>query len=668
MRLSVVHFGALDTIEVDLQPGLNAVLGRNGAGKSTFVNAFYLALVGDTLDGASCSDIITWGFSEASVTLATDTFEIVRKITPTGVKHRMTIGDEVLTKKTEITDRVISLFNLPSIETFRNVYFAEQYRAVDFIYGTNAARLDMLSNVFGLKKFETIRSRLQDASSSIAIESISDELLEQLRASAAAAEERLSVFDADNKILEEQIRSSDKLDELMIIATKSATKEEYDQINADIEKNKGLLIDIEAELKQLPVGPTAEQREEYAKAYRYQQLKPEFDAAEKYYTETISEKHPSEESILKMTASIDTQLGSLRAKREQLVSRTNLLASGKCPLTGGDPCHDLAALANPAAISADIAKVDSDIQQAESDKEQASQLCVEARIYAKKVADATARYQNLKGLISQVEAYKDFDFDAWNNANCVDDSIDKKRADLVSQLAVVKLRISEYTEKLTEICVYPIISDVSVRKTAQDAINESNIASVQLEARLAVRKQLSDEVNNAVTQYTMALRSANDSVKLRATKAHLNKLRDLLHRDNVPRLLLEGVRDDLNAKLDEYISLFDLPYELNWTAEGDLLYRSPNSEWMGTKSLSGGQKYILMLALRWSLAELLNSVFPVLVLDEPTTGLDVNNRRLLAETLLSISDILGNRGMSLLIPTHDETIIQNAQNIIKIGG
>lgn len=668
MRLSVVHFGALDTIDVDLQPGLNAVLGRNGAGKSTFVNAFYLALVGDTLDGSSCSDIITWGFSEASVTLTTDTFEIVRKITPTGVKHRMTIGDEVLTKKTEITDRVISLYNLPSIETFRNVYFAEQYRAVDFIYGTNAARLDMLSNVFGLKKFETIRARLQDAASSIAIESISDELLEQLRLTAASAEERLSVFDAENKVLEEQVLSPDKLDELLTIATKSATQEEYDQINAAIEKSEALVADIEAELQQLPVGPTQEQREEYAKAYRYQQLKPDFDAAERYYQETIAEKHPSEESILKMAASIDTQIGTLYAKREQLVSRTNLLASGKCPLTGGEPCHDLAALANPAAINADIAKIDAEIQQAESDKEQASQLCVEARIYAKKVADATARYQNLKGLISQVEAYKDFDFDAWNQANCLDESVDKKRADLVEQLAGAKLRVNEYTNKLADVDVHPIIEGVHVRQKAQEAINVSNIASVQLEARLSLRKQISDESNNATKQYTMALQSVNDSVKLRSTKAHLNKLRDLLHRDNVPRLLLEGVRGDLNAKLDEYISLFDLPYEINWTAEGDLLYRSPNSDWMGTKALSGGQKYILMLALRWSLAELLNSVFPVLVLDEPTTGLDVANRRLLAETLLSISDILGTRGMSLLIPTHDETIIQNAQNIIKIGG
>jgi DNA repair exonuclease SbcCD ATPase subunit len=182
-----------------------------------------------------------------------------------------------------------------------------------------------------------------------------------------------------------------------------------------------------------------------------------------------------------------------------------------------------------------------------------------------------------------------------------------------------------------------------------------------------MRPSLKAAVDNAINQYHTALKSVEESGKLLEVRKHFELLRDLLHRDNVPRLLLEGVRGDLNNKLSEYVNMFDLPYELDWTADGDLLYKPLNSDWCSTRMLSGGQKYILMLSLRCSFAELLNSVFPVLVLDEPTTGLDTVNRGLLAETLLSISDTLCTRGMSLLIPTHDETIIQNAQNIIKIG-
>lgn len=667
MRLTLTHFGAVDSISVDILPGLNAVLGRNGAGKSTLVNAFYLALVGDPIDGSTCKELITWGFSEALVQLETASFTITRKLTFTGVKHKMVIGDEVITKKTEIADKIISIFNLPSIETFKNVYFAEQYRAIDFIYGTNSARLDTLSNVFGLKKFEIIRSRLHDVAASIAVEGVSDELLQQLGQAVDAAMQRLSEFDAEAYIAKCDVLDDDTYLELCNHATKCATKDEFKELVASIDATKQLLQDIQNELDALPKGPTQEQREAYAKAYRYQQLLPDFTAAEKCYKDTICEKHPSEESIIKMCADIDTHLGTLSAKRASMLERRNLLVSGKCPITGGAPCHDLLALSDPKAIDAEIAKIDAEIEQASSDKECALQLHTEARIYSKKVADVTARYENLKGLITQVENYKDFDFDSWNAANADIDAVEHKRADLMKQLASVNVTLDSLNKQHDEYKQYPLLGRIEMRQEALDKLKLHDEAVVACKTYESMRPTLTDTVNTTVNQYNTALKSIEDSKKLIAVREHFELLRDLLHRDNVPRLLLEGVRGDLNSKLSEYVNMFDLPYELDWTADGDLLYKPLNAEWCSTRMLSGGQKYILMLSLRCSFAELLDSVFPVLVLDEPTTGLDTVNRGLLAETLLSISDTLCTRGMSLLIPTHDETIIQNAQNIIKIG-
>ena len=667
MELSLTHFGAVDTITVVLEPGLNAVLGRNGAGKSTLVNAFYIALVGDPIDGATCKDLITWGFTEATIKLTTDTFEIVRKLTSTGVKHRMTIGSEVITKKTEISDRIISLYNLPSIETFKNVYFAEQYRAIDFIYGTNSSRLDTLSNIFGLKKFETIRSKLHDVASSIAVETISDDLLEQLRVGAEQAAEQLSVFDAELLIVQSNVLDDTTYAELADTASKCYTQQEYDNVVARLEAAQSLERDVNAELEMLTKGPTAEQREEYAKAYRYQQLKPDFDEAEKHYKQTLAERHPSEESIIKMCADIDTYIGTLNAKKASILERKNLLSSGKCPITGGAPCYDLTAMADPTALAADIAKIDEELAQALMDKEGAKQLSTEARIYSKKVADATARYENLRGLIQSVSAYKDFDFAKWDALNIDVDAVDKKRTDLLTQLAGISVELNRLNELLTTADAYPRIASEADRQAAVDKIKAHDDACSKLAVMTKTRETLAATCRTAEASYSEALSSISSSQKMRDIKKHFETLRNLLHRDNVPRLLLEGVRDDLNKKLDEYVSMFELPYELDWTADGDLLYKSINSDWCSTRMLSGGQKYILMLSLRWAFAELLSSVFPVLVLDEPTTGLDTVNRQLLAETLLSISDMLGTRGMSLLIPTHDETIIQNAQNIIKIG-
>lgn len=41
-RIEINNFGALESAEIDLEPGINALAGVNGAGKSTFINAVHL--------------------------------------------------------------------------------------------------------------------------------------------------------------------------------------------------------------------------------------------------------------------------------------------------------------------------------------------------------------------------------------------------------------------------------------------------------------------------------------------------------------------------------------------------------------------------------------------------------------------------------------------------
>ena len=99
---------------------------------------------------------------------------------------------------------------------------------------------------------------------------------------------------------------------------------------------------------------------------------------------------------------------------------------------------------------------------------------------------------------------------------------------------------------------------------------------------------------------------------------------------------------------------------------GSMQFDSVTGGYVDASRLSGGQKYVLSLIYRCVLAEMLNASFPVLVLDEPTTGLDVQNRELLVNMLRNVSAILSQRGMSLLIPTHDKLLTASADNVISI--
>ncbi|RDD52497.1 hypothetical protein BA065_01290, partial [Nanoarchaeota archaeon NZ13-N] len=87
--------------------------------------------------------------------------------------------------------------------------------------------------------------------------------------------------------------------------------------------------------------------------------------------------------------------------------------------------------------------------------------------------------------------------------------------------------------------------------------------------------------------------------------------------------------------------IFDIVVAKN--VDGKIIYKN-----VGEAGLSGGQTKILDLALRLSLASIINPNFKVLMLDEPTESLDENVRFSLAELLDSLE------GYQIILCTHDE--------------
>ena len=75
---------------------------------------------------------------------------------------------------------------------------------------------------------------------------------------------------------------------------------------------------------------------------------------------------------------------------------------------------------------------------------------------------------------------------------------------------------------------------------------------------------------------------------------------------------------------------------------------------------------MLAVANRCALADTLGAKFPLMVLDEPTTGLDDVNKGKMSQLLQKVSETLSGKGVYLVIPTHDEELLVNA-NVIKVN-
>ena len=82
------------------------------------------------------------------------------------------------------------------------------------------------------------------------------------------------------------------------------------------------------------------------------------------------------------------------------------------------------------------------------------------------------------------------------------------------------------------------------------------------------------------------------------TQSLMQAVRGTLHRDAVPRILLDDIREELNAQLSHFTQLFEFPYDVVWGEDGSMQFDSVTGGYVDASRLSGGQKYVLSLIYR----------------------------------------------------------------------
>ena len=124
-------------------------------------------------------------------------------------------------------------------------------------------------------------------------------------------------------------------------------------------------------------------------------------------------------------------------------------------------------------------------------------------------------------------------------------------------------------------------------------------------------------------------------------------------KDGLPRVIHRSVLDQLVTTINRELSCFDSPFEV--TVNDDLTFTAtfPDGVVSVAKDLSGGQKVMLALAF-WSA---INCTFArnlgIMILDEPTDGLDQTNKQHLYRIMEEWSKLLRRRDQQVIIITHD---------------
>ena len=200
------------------EKGINLILGRNGSGKSSIIEAIGLALFGGGLRDKQ-EDAIKWNERRSRITvtfLADDGLEYrVEKVFGTGSSHELHQGDLLIARgKENVIEKIRIICGLQGdiSKTFENVIVAFQNRIADQFLGSPAARRDYFNRVFQVDLYRKIstdfmRSYLTDLRNEN--EAIEREIafMEQQLERKAEVEERVKTLSGDLSRAKEELKS-----------------------------------------------------------------------------------------------------------------------------------------------------------------------------------------------------------------------------------------------------------------------------------------------------------------------------------------------------------------------------------------------------------------------------------------------------------------------------
>lgn len=140
-----------------------------------------------------------------------------------------------------------------------------------------------------------------------------------------------------------------------------------------------------------------------------------------------------------------------------------------------------------------------------------------------------------------------------------------------------------------------------------------------------------------------------------------------LHKDGLPRLIHASVLKDLARVVNDELRRYDDPFTV--TVNEDLTFRVhfPDGTRGNSTSISGGQRYLLVLSFLMAMNRTFAQNLGIMFLDEPTAFLDEENVMFLLKILEQLKRTLRSRGRQLVVVTHVEALATIADTVYSLA-
>jgi exonuclease SbcC len=158
--------------------------------------------------------------------------------------------------------------------------------------------------------------------------------------------------------------------------------------------------------------------------------------------------------------------------------------------------------------------------------------------------------------------------------------------------------------------------------------------------------------------------SQENHEKNRARLEYNNKLRiayDVLHTSQFPRRLVQTYSSVVEEELQQQLQRFELPYQARINDDFRIIITKDGHP---VPRLSGGQEMVVGLCLRLALHSMFSQAFPMLIIDEGTTHLDEENKKLYFQC---INDLKTDKVIQqLIIIDHSALLTDAVDHVIRL--
>lgn len=659
-QLRLKNVGKYRSLSLDLEPGLTLFYGNNGSGKSTVLEALYFLISGRSCHGHR-DDLLRWGTSKGEGMLEfeadNEIWTLSRSLGTSSQKLVKGTGDNVSEwrKAAEIAEIMEELLG-GNPEQLWNAQFAPQGSLGEFIEATPKARAARFQEITGTEEAETMRTILQT------------EGINALPQFPDRSEEKKELEESLKGLKDFRLPSAEKmekeLDETMAsrgedrqMAEKFVSLSSSEEISSKLEELRKRIEALRTEEQEAPAdlptqAPPAEGEPEAL--YR--------DSEEAARLQKIMSDLPPEAPVPEQQLqNVGQTLQETRVERKRLEDELQRIREGRCP-TCGRPYDNLP-----------------DQEQAETSlknmKEKEEGLIREYGELTSLVQDgkATNAWRNRElsriqpGLVELQKRLVN------RNIPSAEEIQKRQKArqewsateQLRSRLTEIKTELGFLHERRLELESAESASDEQKSWAQSFLASWRNLAQQKQEAELEKRDILR-QIDSADARLTTIAEEERKASEVRSVHERWSKARDKLHRDCMPRIAIEKLREQLNLLMAGHLEALEAPFTAWIDDELEIRFVSMDSEESRSASrLSAGQKVLLGIAFRLALVSRVNSRLPVIAFDEPTVHLDTRAVEVVQQLLRRIA---GNResGRYVLVADCRPEMEECADTVLKV--